>query len=333
MKLKTMALTMFLAAMIYTGVRHTSALNAERALIAQFADWQDQGLFIDHGKITESGFPYRIVITIDRFSIKDRNKGFNLKAKQLSIVSHVWTPNHWLVTAKDLKAALADGNIRFTDETVTASLKYDDSDNLAIAIDSLGAEDFEMTKSPYTKQPVYMKNWFISAVLPKGNLDQRSVDNTGLYEATIADFRINIDGVKIGSGEQPYQKLQSLGLLGRLTGTKINSWTSSELTDWSNGGGLVEFNNIQMAWGKATASGSGSFSLDESMMPLGSLTLSVNGGDVMANYLANAGYSSRRILRDIFPAAGQTNDVSFMMQNGFIQAGNQQLGTLSPVIN
>ncbi len=69
------------------------------------------------------------------------------------------------------------------------------------------------------------------------------------------------------------------------------------------------------------------------MMPLGSLTLSVNGGDVMTNYLANAGYGSRRTLRDIFPTTGQTGDVSFMMQNGVIRAGNQQLGTLSPVID
>ncbi len=332
-QVKAMAFMLIIGAVVYSGLRHKAALNAEHTLKTMLNTWQDKGLKVSRGKITESGFPYRIILSVNDLSLRDPSGGFAFNSKKIALISHLWTPNHWMMNFNDVAANLADNNIAFTDQNIQASVRFDISDNILIAIDSMGADDFKASHVPLTKSPARLKNWLISFMIPKSRNDNNDDNSNGLYEAKIADFHLKLSGITLGDGERPYENIDSLDMLGSLSGKSPSSWDEKSLMKWSDGGGLVEFTSLNLAWGDAHIAGNGSFSFDQGTHPLGAFSLSLSGANTLANYIANVGITSRKNAKAIFPKSETSQNLSVMLQNQKIQVNGKTITATKPFVD
>ncbi len=281
--------TLILLALGYVALWYTVGFRTQKAVTATLAEWLDRGLVVRHGQIRLSGFPYRFVIEIDDLEVATREAGLSLESDRLTLVSHLWTPDHWVVQAAGNNIELAGGTIRFFEEFLQASYRMHDSDKLVVKIDSSGAADQRII-SP-ENMPA-LTQW--SLLLGKDYSDDTSA--SGLYEKRTLEFRFFAEN---GGG--------SLEFTGGVSGPELSDWSAAELTEWRDEGGLVELDSMTWQSGSMQMEASGDITLDEAFRPLGSANLSSTDWARARQLLAPYGFRL---------ASNLPNETALMMQNG-----------------
>ena len=299
---------LFLAILVYCGLWYTSAFKAEKATAAALAKLRDTGVRVEHGKIKLSGFPYRFVLTIDGLSIRTRADGFNLGAESVRLISHLWTPGHWMAEGNVVKVSFADDMIKIKDGYMRASYKRHNDSQAVIVVDSLETDDFSVEAAPGIDAPAALKNWQLFL-----RYDGTAEPSDGLYEKRLLDFKLVLDGSS------------RLELMGGLLGPAIRDWTTAELGAFRDAGGLVEFDSIDLALRGARMKGNASLTLDEEFRPLGSASLAVAGGPALAAYLSSFGVDAGEALAGLGDKAA---NLQVMAQSGFLSIDN---GTVMPL--
>jgi len=304
-KLRAVITTLVLLVLGYTAMWYTVGFRMQKSVTTTASSWLDQGLDVSHGKTTLSGFPYRLVLEIDGLRVRTRQRGLDFRTEKLVLISHLWTPDHWIAQANKVSVGLGRGIIAFDEDFVQASYRVHTNDRLAIKIDSNGADDMTL-HAPEGVSP--LDNW--SLLLGKDNGDDDGA--SGLYEKRTLEFKLFAQ-----RGEN------SLDITGGISGPGIRDWSISELGNWRDNGGLVELDALSWTTGGATVSANGDLTLDENFKPLGSAALTVTDWSVFTKSMAELG----------LPVGDQpAGDTALMLQNGSAILGDQVVLALPTVV-
>lgn len=288
-KFRTVVTTLVLLALGYVALWYTVGFRTQKAVTATLAEWLDKGLKVRHGQISLSGFPYRFVIEVDDLDVATREEGLSLESDRLTLVSHLWTPDHWVVQAAGNNIGLAGGKIRFFEEFLQASYRLHDGDKLVVKVDSSGAADQRIISPEGIPS---LTQW--SLLLGKDYSNDATA--SGLYEKRTLEFRFFAEN---DGG--------SLEFAGGVSGPGLSDWSAVELAEWRDEGGLVELDSMTWQIGPMQLQASGDITLDEAFRPLGSASLSSTDWSRTRQMLAPYGFRL---------AANLPNETALMMQNG-----------------
>ncbi|MBO6506397.1 MAG: DUF2125 domain-containing protein [Kordiimonadaceae bacterium] len=304
-KLRTVVTTLVLLALGYVALWYTVGFRTQKEVTATLAQWLDSGMQVRHGDIRLSGFPYRIVIEIENLDVSTRARGLAVETDQITLISHVWTPDHWVVQSAGNDISLADGAIVLFEEFLQASYRMHDGDKLVVKIDSAGAADARIRR-PTGLPP--LTQW--SLLLGKDFAEV--VENAGLYEKRTLEFRFFAD-----AGDS------TLEFTGGVSGPGLRDWTVSELANWRDEGGLLAVDELSWSTGSLQLKADGDLTLDENYRPLGSANLSATDWQTAARLLSQFGL---RI------SPNSSAETSLMLQSGLALIDGAEVAELGPVI-
>ena len=300
-KLRAVVTTLVLLVLGYTALWYTVGFRTQKAAAATLSNWFDQGLDVRHGKITLSGFPYRLVLEINGLTVETRQPGLNVQADKLVLVSHLWTPDHWIAQATDVSVALGRNTIAFKEDFVQASYRVHTGDKLVVKIDSDGAKDMVLLSPKGMPQ---LDAW--SLLIGRDNGNQG--DAGGLYEKRTLEFKFFAQ-----------QGQDSLEIAGGISGPGIRDGSVEQLRNWRDNGGLVELDDLKWTSGGNLMALNGDVTLDENYKPLGSAAITVSDWAVFRKSMADLGISIGG------PPVG---GAALMLQNGFAILGEKRILSL-----
>lgn len=309
-QLKYVVGVMFVVILVYSGLWYTAAFEAEKQTAATFANWRDKGLLVEHGKITHGGFPYRITVTVEDLDFSTRAGGLALAVQELTLVSHLWTPQHWIAEAKGVKGSAAKEATQFADGFLHASYKMHEGGRIVIVVNSRTLEDFALSSLLGQDAPK-LKDWELAFMLDP----TKSEAESGLYGGRFLNFKV--------SGRTEERQLE---FAGGISGPVVKDWNSKELANWRDEGGLIEFDTIDFMAPGGRVKGNASLTLDERFRPLGSASLIRSGSADLKPLMAGLGFEKIRVTAENGPA-------SVMLQNGRLSVNGTQAATLPSVIN
>ncbi|MFC4348878.1 DUF2125 domain-containing protein [Kordiimonas lipolytica] len=312
-KIRTFAGLLIVAAIIYSGLWYTSSFQARKDTEAMLGGWRDKGLKVEHGKVKLSGFPYRIVITVDGLQVQTRGPGLDFGAESVTLVSHLWTPGHWVAEATNVRVQAAGEALAFTDGSMRGSYRIHDDGKAVIAIDSGNMADFSLMKAPGLEGPKRLKGW---QLFLRSDTAHHEPEN-GLYEDRFLDFKLTVD-----TGATQIET--SGGIMGPI----VKGWTARDLGAWRDAGGLLELDAIKLDAGGGRLGGNASLTLDEDFRPLGSATFRVLGRDAIAATLKDMGLENAA---SAIARAGE-DDLSVMLQMGSLTLEGEPVMPLKPLL-
>ncbi len=266
-KIRTFAGLLLVAVLVYSGLWYTSSFQARKDTEAMFGAWRDKGLKVEHGKVKLSGFPYRIVITVDGLQVRTRGPGLDVGAESVMLVSHLWTPGHWVAEATNVSVRAANDALALTDGSMRGSYRLHEDGKAVIVVDSGDMADFSLMKAPGVAGPKALKNW---QLFLRSDTEHHEADN-GLYEDRFLDFKLVVD-----------TGMTELEATGGIMGPVIRDWTSDALGAWRDAGGLMELDAVKLVTNGGRIGGNASLTLDETFRPLGSATLRLEGPEAIA---------------------------------------------------
>lgn len=309
-QLRLMIALMFAGILIYSGLWFTAAFDAEQKATALFSTWRDQGLQVEHGKITHGGFPYRITVTVEDISVKTRQRGLDFSAKELVAVTHLWTPGHWVTEAHGVEASLARGSVRFTDNFMHASYREYEDGMTVIAIAPNSTDDMTLL-SFFGKEQATPDDWHFYIRLG----GEGSNTESSLYGTRFLDFKFMAK-----SGTTNFETL------GGFSGPAVRDWSKKELAHWRDEGGLVELDSIDFSVAGGRTKGSASLTLDQDFRLIGSANLFQNGNSHLHHLFNALGVESLGL-------GVSTGPASLMLQHGTVRLNGEPLAALEPVID
>ena len=304
-KLRAVITTLVLLGLGYTAIWYTVGFRMQKSVTTTASSWLDQGLEVSHGKTTLSGFPYRLILEIDGIRVRTRQRGLDFEADNLVLISHLWTPDHWIVQASTVSAGLGRGIVAFDEDFVQASYRVHTGDRLVIKIDSNGADDMTL-RAPSGMSP--LDAW--SLLLGKDNGDSEAT--IGLYEKRTLEFKFFAK-----RGEN------SLEIAGGVSGPGIRDWSVSELGNWRDNGGLVELDTLSWETNGAIVTANGDLTLDENFKPLGSAAMTVSDWSIFKKSMADL---------DLSVGGPPLGGTALMLQNGSAILGDQVVFSLPTVV-
>lgn len=298
-KLRTVITLLVLLAVGYTGLWYTLGFQAQKDLTAELGQWRNSGMRVEHRSVQLSGFPYRIILSVPDLEVSTRGHGLTFSGDQLQLVSHIWTPQHWIAQISGAKISLADGLIAFEEDFIQASYRIHDNDKLVVKIDSSGADDLRILEPQNLPS---LSTWTLAI----GKDFSNSQATTGLYEKRTLEFRL----FAAAPGG-------SIDMVGGISGPEVSDWDTRELEDWRDAGGLLEIDQFIWKTPETSATLSGDITLDEEMRLLGSGTLKVANWAGLKSLLAPLGLTV---------AAEGPDEASIMMQYGWIEVDGTRVG-------
>ncbi|MFC3050454.1 DUF2125 domain-containing protein [Kordiimonas pumila] len=309
------------AVLVYCGLWYTAAFQAEKDVTRMLATWRDQGIFIQHGSVKHGGFPYRITVTVDSPTIATRTKGLTVSASSIELISHLWTPNHWLAETVGLKVRAAQDNFDITADTLLASYRLHNDGKAVVAFDSTAASGLIVNQF-LGREIKTVKDW--SLFLRFSTEAQNTDDDGGLYGARILDFKA---GAEWQITEDTLEKRGDAALMieAGVNGPALDDWSKDQLTAWASEGGLMEISRFEYTAAGARVTGNASLTLDSNFKPLGSASVKITNTENLNSTLAALGITP-------LEGAPANSELSLMAQNGELIADTTVVATLKPVI-
>ena len=304
LKFKAVIGTLILLIIGYSGLWYTSAFKAQRELTATLSKWRDSGMLVEHKAVKLSGFPYRFVLTVPELTVSTRAKGLVFDSQSITLISHLWTPDHWIAETTDTRVGLGNGIIVFEEQFIQASYRIHGGDKLVIKIDSAGSNDFRWVNETSLPAP---DAWTLLLGFDKGETDARS----GLYEKRTLEFKFYSE-----------KDNSSLDITGGLSGPAITDWTPSQLAVWRDDGGLLAVDAFTWQAEGMTLTMNGDVTLDEMFRPLGSAATTIDNWDTFTKLAPTIG---------LLPQENAPDQASLTIQNGLIQLGDQTIGRVTPL--
>lgn len=299
MRFKFFVITLFVGVIGYSALWFSAAGRLEDDLKAAKGPITDGGFRLDWDTLNIEGYPYRLEVHANGVQLRSKRRDVDIKARHLVAITHLWTPGHWVFDLQDVAASLPFLG-RISDDTVIASLRKQSSGHSGIYIGG-----GEKTALKWNGIAVGL-SWSLSLGLPATNNQSQQ---GGLYEDTKLLFVS-----KIGSSSRIFEAA------GNVSAALPNNWTKESLAKWRDAGGLISFDRLSYSAGKDALSGNGSLSLDETLRPLGTVSLKGEAaGDLQA------------LLVDLGFAEPEGNEATLMLQNGNLTIDGISVTRLRPV--
>lgn len=250
------------------------------------AERQAEGMVVSHGTVAVTGFPYRLLVSIDtpRLSAPQRPLAPIWAAERLDIFFQPWNLSHTIlqpVGPQSLGWGPADARrgsvVQSTDARISA--RFDSAGRLdTIAADLRDvAADGDSPLRQATRLQFHMRQ-------NSGQSDDRPVDSTNLA-LTGHDLVLTPGATPLGSRFDEAALSMLLRPLPR-------GLEPGQLDQWRDQGGVIDIDRIAFLKDQLRVSGDGSVALDLQNRPEGAMVFVVQGADQFIDALAAAGHMS-----------------------------------------
>lgn len=250
------------------------------------ADRRAEGIDVRHGPVEVSGFPYRLLLTVDSpaISVPRQPAGPSWSAASLDVYLQPWNLRHVILQpqgAQQLGWDAHDGRkatvIRSADTRI--SVRFSDAgrlETIATDIHEMVADGDSPVRQAGRLQFHYRDN--------DGQAPDRPKDSTNLA-LTGDDIMLTAGLVPIGD---TYQQAALSVLLRPLpAGT-----TPAALDAWRDESGVIDVSRIAFLTDRLRVSGDGTVALDLNRRPEGAMTFVVHGADQFIDALTAQGRMS-----------------------------------------
>ena len=309
----------FLIILGYSSLWFTVAFEFEDQAAEELSTLRNIGMHVSYDDISLGGFPYRIALKISDLEITDPNKGYQYSSVSTEIVTHLWTPQHYVLQAEEVEASLFNGKLKLKDDYARASYRHTDDDKIIIAADSYTNDDISILKAPNLLQTTGLNEWQVFLRMHKTPLAPAS----SLYEDRFVDFKIVLGGSK-----------GNIEAIGGVSGKPVYSWNKTNLSEWRDSGGLLTLDAINFSLGGAKLEGNGSLTLDEKLKLLGSLGFKTRRNLTDQHYARlNRFLKANHIQNFTLTPQALKAPLGLTFQNGQLAIGNQTLQSINSVID
>ncbi len=293
-------ITVIVVAAIGYGVLWSVSARRMSDLVDQQFDSTKLGpaLKVDTSKRRVEGFPYRLTVILEDVRVTTEDGSFVGAADRIEAVTHLWTPGHWVITARDVQVDLPIlGTLR--EGIVSASYKRRASGHAGVFIGSGESGDTQAAKVPG------LTDWSLSIGIPGASED----DDSGLYSdiAAFLQLRASLGGNRFETK-------------GQILSAPPFGTSRDALSAWRDAGGLIEFDAFSANVGSHTVKGNASVGLDDTLTPLGSVAVDGDAPGDLAAVLAALGV-----------AGYQGDSGSLILQNGRAVLDGEVLTPLRPI--
>ena len=263
-------------------------LIAARIVTHALLQWTDdrraEGYRIDYAAPVIGGFPFRLVLRLDRPSIEAPGKAWQWDGPSLTGEATLWRPLLVHVALPGRHAvrwgaadearlfggdfATADGVIRLGSDgqlrTLTVKLTG------VKAVDDTGAE-------------LSLRTLDLSGELPHTKF-ALPPESTLAFSAAANGIVLPVQAVApLG------RDIESLAVEGEVKGPLAMGPVKPALAAWREAGGTLELHNVAAKWGPLGLSGDGTVALDKAMQPIAALSLAITGFSETLDALVAAG--------------------------------------------
>jgi len=232
----------------YSLLWYSYAHRLERRVTEQFIALQEQGYTASSDKIDVSGFPYRLVITLEGAEVISRSGQLSATAKKASFISHLWSLNHWVMQLDDV-TLLARQLPSVRAPAVSASWRE---------LDGLGQR---LVLSTRDHAGVFIGNSTKPIALSALGLDIPSAEARATQPALFADATARF-GIGLEVDDSSWR------IEGRWLGPVLADWSRGELARWRDAGGMLNIIGIDVRDSIGQLSGEGSLTVDTEIRPL-----------------------------------------------------------------
>lgn len=283
---------LLIAAAAYTGYWMVAAAQLETRLAGWIDERQGEGYRVDHGAITNSGFPRWVRLNIAGAEIA-APAGWGWKTTGLSIEADPLAPRELrlnLFGQQDVRLPPGWGTDRLTAQAERLSAELDPrygapvgsliADQLTLRFDGATAEgdavhvrSLELVAAPVASTP------------PSAPLAAAATSRH--YSVSLADLVLPVDSQwPLGN------RIAQFAFTAQMTGDLDGGQWPAALVRWRDDGGTIEISNLSLAYASLGASGDGTIALDRAGEPIGAFALQVSGLPETLRQLADKGMIS-----------------------------------------
>jgi Uncharacterized protein conserved in bacteria (DUF2125) len=327
MKLKFIFVFLFAAIFGYSSYWFYLSLNAGVFLEQAAEDLGNQGITFEYADYSVSGFPYRLEVTLEKVSILFENGPLStqLVAERMEGIIHPWNFSHIILLPENSVTTFALGlNKQVTLKPEKTSISFislkDEGYRLSTAMEKVGVSsnlDFPV--------PAYLETFSAHIRKEPG----KKAVTSSLLEPRVLGMAF--DGT--------FPDATRFIVVTSFRGEEVPKLTRQNLTAWRDRGGTFQIDSFNYQADKNSISGSGSFTLDENLKPLGSLGLEGVSNMALLNFFEKTGMlgpgevsSLRTFLGTIPNQDGKSMPLSLSIQGGFLTLGPARLAEVGSII-
>jgi hypothetical protein len=249
-----------------------AARTVTQALQHWTNDRRAEGYRIDYAAPVIGGFPFRLVLRLDRPSIEAPGKAWQWDGPSLTGEATLWRPllvhvalpgRHAVRWGAAEEARLFDGDFASADSVI----RLGSNGRLrSLTVKLAGIKTVDDSGAELT-----LRSLELSGEQPHPKF--------ALPPESILAFAIAADGVTLPP--QPVAPLgrliETLAVEGEIKGPLAMGPVKPALDAWRAAGGTLELHSIMAKWGPLAVTGDGTLALDKAMQPIAALSLSFSG--------------------------------------------------------
>ncbi len=322
----------------YTGFYFFVAQTMVGGIEGWVGAWRAKGGTAEYGALHRQGFPYRIVVDIERPRLAPPGPGTPpaWSTEHLAAVIQPWNFRHVIfdLTSRHRLGPFDTGARRQLDIDLTvgeglASHRQDEAGRLRdLAVDLKGLTGTATTRVGTGTFPAAITG-------ERAQLHVRRSDGP----ARTGEVSLRLDQVAVGDAAWMVP-VERLAMLAEIGGPEPSPGPPAEmLLAWRDGGGAVEIKQLTLIWGEAEIRAEGTLSLDHETRLIGALTAKVKGHQALLERAVQAGAMRRGdadkalpILNILAAAAGGQLSVPVTLQNGILKLGPVAIARLAPIL-
>lgn len=286
-----------------------------------------QGITFEYTNFSVSGFPYRLEVTLEDVFIRFQNGPLStqLVAEKMAGIVHPWNFSHIILLPDNSVTTFAMGpNKQVVLRPEKTSISFislkEDEYRLSMAMEKVG-----VVSNFYFPVPAYFETFSTHIRKEPGKEEGTS----SLLEPRLLE--IAFDGSFPGA--------TNFVVSFSFRGEEVPKMTYQSLATWRDNGGTFEIDSFNYQAGENSISGSGSFTLDEDLKPLGSLGLEGVSNLALLNFFENTGILGaqevlflRTFLATMPNQNGKSMPLSLSIQDGFLTLGPARLTEVGSII-
>ena len=255
-------------------------------LLAGAEQWAGEqraaGLILAHRPFTVEGFPYRLTLRADGFSLADL-RGAERWTVAGNVLAHLqpWSPNHAVVQGGDM--------------TVTAWRSGDAPPAVARPFNGRAsivseAGQWQRLGLDAERPALATTGLVLSAERLKVAVRRNRGADKDHPEGSF-DLNLDAEGVDVPAAVAPGfdRVIGRINASGLLTGQWSGGPLAAALEAWREDGGILDVARFELVWGKVEARGNATLALDKPMRPEGAGTADIKGFTEIIDTLVKSG--------------------------------------------
>lgn len=333
----TLALTAVLA--IAHGVYWWIAANEmQQAVESWIEDWRSKGYQVTHGDLAMGGYPLKVQASLPFPAVSDPGKAWSWQAGGLRLHTKLWEPTRYEMTIQGDQAATVPINGR----PVAMDIKTANSSvvaNFSVTgrfVSGLLQIDELKGSAPDLAATVLARRLVLELELP----DKAPQDhNDPAGDVTVIADQVTLPSAYAGPLGPDVDRVSArFNALGPLKRGDLRT----VLTEWRDGGGVIEVPWLRGNWGPLTVDAKGTVTLDDRFRPLAAFESAFGGLGPTLDVFTDAGMIKKKNARLVklglvFLSSTSTSgkpviELPMSVQDGQVYLGPVAVATVRPVL-